>query len=51
MIGPPSALAHPAPAVATIANMGGLSSGPILAGVLVQYAPQPLRLAFVVHIA
>lgn len=40
-----------APAVATIANMGGLSSGPILAGVLVQYAPQPLRLAFVVHIA
>ena len=40
-----------APAVATIANMGGLSSGPILAGLLVQYAPEPLRLPFVVHIA
>lgn len=39
-----------APAVATIANMGGLSSGPILAGLLVQYAPEPLRLPFVVHI-
>jgi len=39
-----------APAVATIANMGGLSSGPILAGLLVQYAPAPLRLPFVVHI-
>ena len=39
-----------APTVATIANMGGLSSGPILAGVLVQYAPAPLRLSFVVHI-
>jgi MFS family permease len=39
-----------APAVATIANMGGLSSGPILAGLLVQYAPEPLRLPFMVHI-
>ncbi len=39
-----------APAVATIANMGGLSSGPILAGLLVQYAPEPLRLPFLVHI-
>jgi len=39
-----------APAVATIANMGGLSSGPILAGLLVQYAPEPLRLSFIVHI-
>ena len=40
-----------APAVATIANMGGLSAGPILAGILVQYASAPLRLPFLVHIA
>ena len=39
-----------APAVATIANMGGLSSGPILAGLLVQYGPAPLQMPFVVHI-
>jgi len=39
-----------APAVATIANMGGLSSGPILAGLLVQYEPAPLQMPFVVHI-
>lgn len=38
------------PAVATVANMGGLGLGPLLAGVLVQYAPAPLHLAFVVHI-
>ena len=36
--------------VATIANIGGLGSGPVLAGLLVQYAPQPLLLPFVVHI-
>ncbi|MBB3605724.1 MFS family permease [Mycolicibacterium sp. BK556] len=40
-----------APAVATIANIGGLGSGPILAGILAQYAPSPLTLTFVVHIA
>lgn len=39
-----------AAAAATIANIGGLGAGPLLAGVLVQYAPQPLHLAFVVHI-
>ncbi len=39
-----------APAVATVANMGGLGLGPLLAGLLVQYAPKPLRLAFAVHI-
>ena len=39
-----------APAVATIANIGGLGTGPLLAGVLVQYAPEPLRLSFVVHL-
>ena len=36
--------------MATIANVGGLGLGPLLAGVLVQYAPAPLHLSFVVHI-
>jgi MFS family permease len=36
--------------MATIANVGGLGLGPLLAGVLVQYAPHPLQLSFVVHI-
>ncbi|MGE2716945.1 MFS transporter [Mycolicibacterium litorale] len=39
-----------AAAVATVANIGGLGAGPLLAGLLVQYAPQPLQLVFVVHI-
>ncbi len=39
-----------APAVATIANIGGLGAGPVVAGVLVQYAPGPLHLSFVVHL-
>jgi MFS family permease len=39
-----------AAAVATIANIGGLGLGPLLAGLLVQYAPYPLHLSFVVHI-
>jgi MFS family permease len=37
-------------AVATVANIGALGIGPLLAGVLVEYAPEPLRLSFVVHI-
>lgn len=36
--------------VATAANMGGLGCGPLLAGVLAQYAPWPLQLPFIVHI-
>lgn len=36
--------------VATVANIGGLGSGPILAGLLVQYEPHALTLPFVVHI-
>lgn len=36
---------------ATAANMGGLGCGPLLAGVLAQYAPWPLTLPFVVHLA
>ncbi|MGY4711167.1 MFS transporter [Mycolicibacterium sp. CBM1] len=39
-----------APAVATIANIGGLGAGPLLAGILAQYAPAPLELTFIVHI-
>ncbi|MFC7843882.1 MFS transporter [Streptomyces sp. NPDC057382] len=37
--------------VATAANMGGLGCGPLLAGLLAQYAPWPLYLPFVVHLA
>ncbi|MFB6983572.1 MFS transporter [Streptomyces scopuliridis] len=36
---------------ATAANMGGLGCGPLLAGLLAQYAPWPLRLPFLVHLA
>jgi len=36
---------------ATAANMGGLGCGPLLAGVLAEYAPWPLGLPFVVHLA
>ncbi|MFC9947279.1 MFS transporter [Streptomyces pratensis] len=36
--------------VATAANMGGLGCGPLLAGILAQYAPWPLYLPFVVHL-
>ncbi len=39
-----------AAAVATVANVGGLGGGPLLAGLLVQYAPEPLHLTFIVHI-
>jgi MFS family permease len=37
--------------VATAANMGGLGCGPLLAGVLAQYASWPLYLPFAVHLA
>ncbi|SHF62328.1 Predicted arabinose efflux permease, MFS family [Jatrophihabitans endophyticus] len=36
--------------VAAAVNMGGLGLGPLLAGVLTQYAPLPLRLCFVVDL-
>ncbi|MET9696714.1 MFS transporter [Streptomyces sp. NPDC006529] len=36
---------------ATAANMGGLGCGPLLAGLLAQYAPYPLALPFLVHLA
>ena len=35
---------------ATVANVGGLGAGPLLAGLLVEYAPRPLHTSFVVHI-
>jgi MFS family permease len=37
--------------VGTAVNMGGLGMGPLLAGVLVQVAPDPLRLVFAVDLA
>lgn len=37
--------------VATVANMGGLGLGPVLAGVLAQSLAYPTRLIFVVHLA
>jgi MFS family permease len=46
----PASWRNRAAAVATIANIGGLGLGPLLAGLLVQYAPRPLHLSFVVHI-
>ncbi|MFI2609725.1 MFS transporter [Kitasatospora sp. NPDC018619] len=36
--------------VATAANMGGLGCGPLLSGLLAQYAPHPLVLPFAVHL-
>ncbi|MEV5509652.1 MFS transporter [Streptomyces orinoci] len=35
---------------ATAANMGGLGSGPLLAGLLARYAPDPLRWVFAVDL-
>lgn len=46
----PAAQRERAAMVATIVNIGGLGIGPVLAGVLAQYAPHPLILPFVVHI-
>nr|WP_240982145.1 MFS transporter [Streptomyces sp. S3(2020)] len=37
--------------VATVANMGGLGAGPLLAGLLAQLAPAPVKLPFIVHLA
>jgi MFS family permease len=34
--------------VATTANLGGIGLGPLAAGLLAQYAPQPLRLPYIV---
>ncbi|MFC3283937.1 MFS transporter [Litchfieldella rifensis] len=46
----PPAWKRPATFVATAANMGGLGLGPVTAGLLGQYAPWPLHLAYAVHL-
>ncbi|CCQ13917.1 Major facilitator superfamily MFS_1 [Rhodococcus sp. AW25M09] len=47
----PQAWRDRAPAIATAANIGGLGLGPLVAGLLVEYLPDPLRLTFWVDIA
>jgi MFS family permease len=37
--------------VATAANLGGIGFGPLVAGLLAQFAPQPLRLPYIVFAA
>jgi MFS family permease len=37
--------------VATAANLGGIGVGPLAAGLLAQYAPQPLRLPYILFAA
>jgi MFS family permease len=37
---------HRSQVVATAANLGGIGIGPLVAGLLAQYAPQPLRLPY-----
>ncbi|MEV7287472.1 MFS transporter [Streptomyces sp. NPDC093252] len=44
----PSASPHRAQVVAIAANLGGIGFGPLVAGFLAQYAPDPLRLPFLV---
>src|ERR1700710_860425 len=39
---------HRGQVVATAANLGGIGLGPLVAGLLAQYAPQPLRLPYYV---
>lgn len=48
-LAPPDRRARAALA-ATAANMGGLGLGPLVSGVLAQYAPSPLTLPFLVHL-
>lgn len=47
----PSDTRWSATALATVANLGGLGLGPLLAGVLAQLAPDPLRLPYAVQLA
>jgi MFS family permease len=44
----PSAPQRRAEAVATASNIGGIGFGPLVAGLLAQFAPAPLRLPYVV---
>ena len=36
--------------IATVATIGGLGTGPLVAGLLAQFAPDPLRLPYAVHL-
>ena len=45
----PAARRRMAPAIATAANIGGLGLGPLVAGVVTEFAPYPTRTVFVVH--
>lgn len=47
----PAAQRGRASLVAAVVNMAGLGAGPLLAGVLAQYAPAPTRLPFLVDLA
>jgi len=47
----PASASRRASLVATAANMGGLSLGPLMAGLFAQYAPQPTVLVFEVYLA
>jgi MFS family permease len=49
-LAPPKHRRH-APLVATAVNIGGLGCGPLLAGILAQYVPEPLRTPFAVDLA
>ncbi|MFJ3639945.1 MFS transporter [Streptomyces sp. NPDC090108] len=49
-LAPPEARGRAALA-ATAANMGGLGLGPLVSGLLAEYAPWPLTLPFLVHLA
>lgn len=46
----PPPLRARATAIAVAANMGGLSLGTLLSGLLAQYAPDPLRLSFAIDL-
>ena len=46
----PPAWRNRAPAVATAANIGGLGLGPLIAGLLAQWGPAPLRTPFLLDI-
>jgi MFS family permease len=47
----PAAARRRASLVATATNMGGLGLGPLIAGLLAQYAPHPTTLVFEVYLA
>jgi predicted MFS family arabinose efflux permease len=47
----PASAARRASLVATVANMGGLGLGPLIAGLFAQYGPHPTVLVFQVYLA